>query len=312
MSDAAEGWDHDLVPLPDGRVTEVLTHGTATNGTLVWHGGTPSGLVPRPAHARVCDAFGLRYVVAGRPGYGLSTARPGRVMADIAEDLPRVLDHLGVDTFVTMGGSGGGPHALACAALLPGRCRAAAAVVSPAPIDADGLDYYAGMGPENVEEWKLAEQGREAVGPWLERTVAEWDDLSAAGFVDAFRGTLPPVDQELFTTEFGETFVAGLRKAVSTGVEGWLEDDLALVTPWGFDLGAITAPVSIWTGRLDRMIHYEHSVWLARAVPGADLHVYGRHGHLSFLMAHMPDVITDLLRKAGLSGPHRTPDGGGR
>lgn len=308
MSRVAESWEYDLVALPDGRVTEVLTYGTATAGTLVCHAGTPGGPVPRPSFARVCDELGLRFVMAGRPGYGRSSPRPGRVPADVAADTARVLDHLGVDTFVTLGGSGGGPHALACAALLPDRCEAAAAVVSPAPIDADGLDYYAGMGPENVEEWELAERGRELIEPWLKRAVAGWGDLGAADFVDSYRGALPPVDQELCTTEFGDTFVASLRKATSTGVEGWVEDDLALVAPWGFDLGAITVPVALWTGKLDRMIGYAHSVWLARAVPGADLHVIAGHGHLSVQQAYLPDIVADLLRKRRETSPCREPE----
>ncbi|MFG2584811.1 alpha/beta fold hydrolase [Streptomyces malaysiensis] len=292
----AEGWEYDLVPMPDGRVTEILTYGTGTAGTLLCHAGTPGGLVPRAPFAKVCDEFGLRYVMAGRPGYGKSSPRPGRVMADIAEDMACVLDHLGVETFLTMGGSGGGPHVLACAALLPERCEAAAALVSPAPIDADGLDYYAGMGPENVEEWKLAEQGRAAVEPWLKKTVAGWGEITAADFVAAYHGALPPVDRELCTTEYGDLMMSWLRKATSTGVEGWLEDDLALVTPWGFDLGSITTPVTIWTGKLDQMVSYEHCVWLARAIPGADLHVIAEHGHLSVQHVYLPDIVEDLLR----------------
>ncbi|WP_419999962.1 alpha/beta fold hydrolase [Streptomyces boninensis] len=293
----ADGWTYDLVPQPDGRQTEILTYGTGTAGTLLNHSGTPGGLVPRKPFADVCDAHGLRYVMAARPGYGKSSPRPGRVMADIADDIAQVLDHLGVDTFLSMGASGGGGNVLGCAALLPDRCRAAAAIVSPAPIDAAGLDYYAGMGPENVEEWKLAEQGRAAVEPWLVKTVAKWGDITAADFVDQYRGALPPVDQELCTTEFGEIFMASLKKAVSTGIEGWLEDDLALVTPWGYDLGAITVPVTVWTGKLDLMVSYEHSVWLARAIPGADLHVIADHGHLSVQQAYLPDIVADLLRK---------------
>ncbi|RDD85279.1 alpha/beta fold hydrolase [Streptomyces parvulus] len=292
-----DGWEYDLVPMTAGRVTEVLTYGSGTEGTLLVHGGTPGGAVPRKPFAKVCDDFGLRYVMAGRPGYGRSSSRPGRVMADIAEDISRVLDHLGIDTFISMGGSGGGGNVLACAALLPDRCRAAACVVSPAPIDAEGLDFYAGMGVENVEEWQLAERGRDVVGPWLESTVAEWGDISAERFVETYRGALPLVDQEIFTTDFGEAFISSLRKATSTGVEGWLEDDIALVTPWGFDLGAITTPVTVWAGKLDQMVSYEHSVWLARAIPGADLHVIAGHGHLSVQQAYLPDIVTDLLRK---------------
>ncbi|MFF2852556.1 alpha/beta fold hydrolase [Streptomyces sp. NPDC058001] len=297
MSTLTDGWEYDLVPQPDGRLTEIITYGIGTKGTLLVHAGTPGGITPRKPFADVCDEFGLRYVMAARPGYGQSSPRPGRVMADIADDIAGVMDHLGVDTFISMGGSGGGGNVLGCAALLPERCEAAAALVSPAPIDAADLDYYAGMGPENVEEWRLAEQGRAAVEPWLKKTVAGWGEITAEDFVATYRGSLPPVDQELCTTEFGDIFMASLRKATSTGVEGWLEDDLALVTPWGFDLGSITTPVTIWTGKLDLLVSYEHSVWLARAIPGADLHVIAEHGHLSVQHVYLRDVVRDLLRK---------------
>jgi pimeloyl-ACP methyl ester carboxylesterase len=294
----SEDWTYDLVPMPDGRRTEILSYGRGAQGTLVFHAGTPGGLVPKRQFAEVCDDLNLRYVMAARPGYGESSPRPGRVIADVAEDVARVLDHLDIDTFVSMGCSGGGPNVLACAALLPGRCTAAAAVVSPAPIDADGLDYYAGMGADNLEEWKLAEQGRAVVEPWLERAVAGWGEISSDAFAATYESVLPPVDVATLGTEFGETFEASLEKATSTGIEGWLEDDLAMVTPWGFDLGAITTPVTVWTGKLDQFVSYEHSVWLARAVPGADLHVIAGHGHLSVQHTYLTDIGEDLLRRS--------------
>lgn len=302
MMQMSETWEYDLVPMPDGRVTEILTYGRGTAGTLVFHAGTPGGLVPRKQFADVCDMFDLRYVMAGRPGYGRSSPRPGRRIADIAEDVACVLDHVGVDTFISMGCSGGGPNVLACAALLPGRCIAAAAVVSPAPIDADGLDYYAGMGAANVEEWQLAEKGQAAIEPWLVQTVAGWGEISMDGFINSYEKLFPPADVAVCTTEFGKTFARSLKKATSTGVEGWLEDDLSLVAPWGFDLGAITTPVAVWTGKLDRFVSYEHSIWLARAIPGADLHVLAGHGHLSVQHEHLIDVVGDLLRKSS-TGP---------
>lgn len=299
-----ETWAYEIVPLPDGRQAEALTYGRGRAGTdrartLVFHSGTPGGLVPRSYLAEVCDRFDLQLVHVGRPGYGLSSPRPGRVAADVAEDIAAVLDHLGVETFVTMGCSGGGPHAIACAALLPERCLAAAPVVSPAPIDAQGLDYYVGMAPSNVEEWKLAEQGREAVGPWLEQSAVGLKQNDVEEFASQYADGFPPMDLALVRTGFGEIFEASTKKALSTGVEGWLEDDLMLVAPWGFELGAITTPVTVWAGRQDRMVSSAHSVWLADAIPGADLHVLGEHGHLSVQVAALPDIVEDLLRRAG-------------
>jgi pimeloyl-ACP methyl ester carboxylesterase len=247
---------------------------------------------------RLCDDLGLRYLSAGRPGYGESSPRPGRIIADIAQDLAVVLDHHGVDSFISMGCSGGGPNVLACAALLPERCTAAAPVVSPAPIDAEGLDYYAGMGAENVEEWQLAEKGRDAVEPWLQKTVADWGEFNVDTFVESNRGCFPPPDIAVCTTEFGEAVTASFRKATSTGVEGWLEDDLAMVSPWGFDLGEITTPVSVWAGKQDQFVSYRHSVWIAAAIPTADLHVLADHGHLSVQEAMLGEIVGDLLRKS--------------
>lgn len=291
-------WEFQLIPLPDGRTAEVLTYGSGADGTLVFHSGTPGGLAPRDYFAEVCDRYGLRFVMVGRPGYGLSSPRPGRVAADVAEDVAAVLDHLGIDTFISMGCSGGGCHTLACAALLPGRCLASAAVVSPAPIDADHLDYYAGMGEENAEEWHLAEQGRDAVEPWLVRAAADMRDKPIGNFADQYGGSFPPVDIATMETGFGTTMHASMQKAISTGVEGWLEDDIVLVTPWGFDLGSITTPVAVWAGKQDRMVSSDHSVWIARAIPGADLHVLADHGHLSVQVAALDDIVADLIAKS--------------
>lgn len=296
------GWTSAQVGLPGGRLAEVLSYGADRDGTLVLHLGTPGGIVPREDLGRLCDAHGLRLIQVARPGYGASSPQPGRVIADVAADLAAILDHLGVDTFITLGGSGGGPHAIACAALLPDRCRAAAAFVSPAPIDADGLDYYAGMGEANVEEWKLAEQGREVIGPWLQDTAAALGGQDLDAFADQYATAFAPVDLEFLRAQPGDTFAVSLDKAISTGIEGWLADDIALVSPWGFDLGAISAPVSLWTGKLDRMVSYRHSLWLAEAIPGSDLHVLGEHGHMSIQGAALPLMVQDLLRRSSERG----------
>jgi pimeloyl-ACP methyl ester carboxylesterase len=300
MTSAAseEGWSFQLVTAADGRAIEVLTYGTGEEGALVFHHGSPGGLAPRYFFADVCDRFGLRFVMIGRPGYGLSDPRPGRVAASIPEDVARVLDELGIDTFVSVGCSGGGPHVLACAALLPERCLAAACVVGPAPIDADGLDYYEGMAPENREEWLLAEQGRDAVAPWLERVSASLRGQSIDVYRDQYGSGVPDVDARTLAGGYGAVMQASVQKAISTGMEGWLEDDVALVTPWGFDPRSITTPVAVWAGRQDTMVSWEHSAWIARAIPGADLHVLADHGHLSIQVGALTDIVEDLLAKS--------------
>ena len=130
--------------------------GPADGLPLVLHEGTPVGLVLYPPTVQAARIRGLRVILAARPGYEGSTPRPGRRVVDVAGDTAAVLDELGADTFVTAGWSGGGPHALACAAALPGRCLAAASVAGVAPYQAEGLDWLAGMGPENIAEFGAA------------------------------------------------------------------------------------------------------------------------------------------------------------
>jgi pimeloyl-ACP methyl ester carboxylesterase len=127
----------------DGRVIEFLAAGPADGLPLVLHEGTPCGLVLYPPTVRAAAIRGLRVVLAARPGYEGSTPRPGRSVVDVARDTAAVLDELGAATFVTLGWSGGGPHALACAAALPGRCLAAGSIAGVAPFTADGLDWAA-------------------------------------------------------------------------------------------------------------------------------------------------------------------------
>ena len=141
------------VSRPDGRNIDFLVASSPDGLPLVLHEGTPIGLVLYPKTVQAARIRGLRVILAARPGYEGSTPRPGRRVVDVAEDTAAVLDELGTDTFVTVGWSGGGPHALACAAALPGRCLAAASIAGVAPYAAKGLDWLAGMGPENVAEF---------------------------------------------------------------------------------------------------------------------------------------------------------------
>src|SRR5262249_13188221 len=146
-------------------------------------------------------------------------------------------------------------------------CKAAAVVVSPAPRDAEDLDYYAGMAPSNYEEWALADQGEDAVRPWLEKHGAILRERTVEAFMELFDDALPAVDKEVLGHESAERFAAGLAKGLENGIEGWFEDDMALVNPWGFDLTAVTTPVSFWSGRQDVLISPDHTVWMAQRLP---------------------------------------------
>src|SRR5215510_9653306 len=134
-----------------GREVEAVVTGAADGIPLVFHHGTPGAATELAQLQDPALACGLRTVVLSRPGYAGSTPRPGRSVADVVDDVVAVLDELGDERFLTLGWSGGGPHALACAALLPDRCAAAATLAGVAPYAAEGLRWLDGMGPENIE-----------------------------------------------------------------------------------------------------------------------------------------------------------------
>ena len=162
----------EFVQLADGRKLEYLIEGPADGIPLVFHHGTPGAAVRFAPLAEAAERHGLRLVSPGRPGYGASTPQPGRSIGDVAADVSSLLDAIGADRFLSIGLSGGGPHSLACAALLADRCIAAATLAGVGPANADGLDFVAGMGEENVAEFGAAFKGRAALEPLIEGSRA--------------------------------------------------------------------------------------------------------------------------------------------
>ena len=288
-----------IIELADGRSLEYFVDGPADGTPLVLHSGTPSAALIHEPMAREVARHGLRLVVYGRPGYAGSTPQPGRAVASAVEDVAAILDELGAEEFYAVGWSGGGPHALACAALLPGRCLAAATVAGVAPYDAGGLDWAAGMGPENIEEFGAAAAGTEPLTEFLDAQVPGLAGVGGEQVAEAFGELVTDVDKAALTGERADYMAEGLRGSVSTGIAGWLDDDLAFVRDWGFSLDAITTPVSIWQGAEDRMVPFAHGRWLAENVPGAVAHLDPAEGHLSLMFAHFDEIITELVARGG-------------
>jgi pimeloyl-ACP methyl ester carboxylesterase len=256
--------------------------------------GTPGCRLGRHPDEDAVRELGIRLITYDRPGYGASTRHRGRRVVDCVSDVAAIADALGIETFAVTGGSGGGPHALAVAARLPDRVLRARCVVGVAPFDSDGLDFYAGMDPQNVKEFGLAEQGEAVLHPELERMAAAdleriavdpskvlSDDWELA---DADRAVLrdPRVQAVM-----GES----MREAFRNGVWGWVDDDLAFLQPWGFDVAEIRVPVEVRYGAQDVLVPAAHGAWLARHVPGAQVVVEHEAGHLAD-----PETTLMLLR----------------
>jgi len=266
----------------------------------VVHGGTPSGLVVDTNLAAAAADRGLRFVLTARPGYEGSTPRPGRRVRDVAADVAGVLDALGAGAFVSIGMSGGGPHSLACAALLPGRCLAAASVAGAGPYLADGLDFLAGMGPENVTEFGLAVRGAEALTPYLEKEAVTLRQVTGDQVAAALGGLISAADAGVLTGDFAAELAASLRASVREGIAGWRDDDLAFTADWGFSLDTLDGRAAIWQGDQDRMVPYAHGQWLAAHIPRARVHLEPGAGHVTMTVTAIDRILDDLLDLAGL------------
>jgi pimeloyl-ACP methyl ester carboxylesterase len=291
------------LPLAAGRSLDVDVSGPNGGTPLVVHHGTPGERSQYPPFAEAAAARGLRYVSASRPGYGGSTRQPGRAVADCAADTAAVLDHLGAGGCYTVGISGGGPHALACAALLPERVLACATVAGIAPFGAEGLDFLAGMGRENHEELGAALTGPAALEAYLEREAPTLARVTGEELATALGDLVSAVDAAALTGDYADFLAERLHRAVAGGIWGWFDDDMALTRPWGFDLKGIGVPVAVWQGGQDRMVPFAHGRWLAAHLPDATAMLLPGEGHLSIAVARFGEIVDELLASAPDADP---------
>jgi pimeloyl-ACP methyl ester carboxylesterase len=282
-----------------GRRLDVELSGPQDGQALLFHTGTPSAGLLFDELVDAGAARGLRHVAYSRPGYAGSDRHEGRSVADCVVDVCTIVDELGIERFFTVGASGGGPHALACAALLPERTIAAATIASVAPRFAEGLDWLDGMGEENVEELTAATAGGERLREYLEQHGPTLASASGSDLHDELGDLLADVDRRVLTGAFAEHLADSTRRALVRGIWGWFDDDLAFIDDWGFDLGAITRPVTIWQGAEDRFVPFTHGRWLAGHVAGAQAQLRAEHGHLSLVIGSYGEVLDGLLASAG-------------
>jgi pimeloyl-ACP methyl ester carboxylesterase len=283
------------VQAPDGRQLEVVTAGPEDGRCYLFHSGTPSAAGAYPPLVAELTKRNLRLVTFSRPGYAASSAMAGRAVGDVATDVQAILDALKIGRFFCAGQSGGGPHALACAALLPDRVIATATLAGVAPWPAEGLDWLNGMGQENLDEFGASMKGHDALEAYLTPEADTMRAVKPADVAAAFGDLVSDVDKAALSGGYAEYMAVGLSRAVSTGIAGWRDDDIAFVTPWGFDLPSISTPVAVWQGAQDRMVPLAHGAWLATHIPGAESHLLPNEGHLSLALNKIGDVLDGLL-----------------
>ena len=297
--DAVSGYQEINLPLADGRNLEVFVGGAADGIPLVYHNGTPSSGRPYGPFLDLAEERGLRMVTYSRAGYSTSTRNAGRSIVDVVADVATVLDSLGASRFYTIGWSGGGPHALACAAMLAERVVAAASIAGVAPYPAEGLDWMGKMGAENQLEFGAAIKSADELQGFLEQAGSWVATATADDVATGFGDLVSAVDISSLTGDFADWMALGLRESVSHGIWGWFDDDLAFVKPWGFDIATIERPVAIWQGGQDRMVPFSHGTWLAQHVGSATPHLLPDEGHLSLAVATMGSILDELVASGG-------------
>jgi pimeloyl-ACP methyl ester carboxylesterase len=286
------------VTAPDGRTLAVEEAGDPAGRPVLVHHGTPNSRHIFAPVAADAAARGLRLIAYDRPGYGGSTPQPSRAVADCAADVRAICAGLGISRLAMWGISGGGPHLLACAALLPGLVTAAASLASLAPSDADGLDWFDGMGQDNADDFKLHQTDSEAARAKLETEREETMAASGEDLAGLLKTLLTPVDAAALTGEFAEYLAWTGREGLAPGSQGWWDDGEAFGRPWGFELSAIEVPVLLMHGRQDQFVPFGHGRWLAERIPGVEARLLDDDGHLTLLTDRIGEVHAWLAERS--------------
>ena len=299
-----EGVTTQTLRTKDGRLLCYAQWGDPAGFPVFSLHGTPGCRLNRYPDNEALAAIGARLVTYDRPGYGRSDRHPGRKVVDCVGDIATIADALGIERFAVTGGSGGGPHSLAVAARLADRVTIARCVVGVAPVDAAGLDWTAGMDAENVKEFGWALAGEATLYEELTRAAASMvakvavDPSKVLGdewqLAEADRATLRnPLVMQVMREAVPECVV--------NGPWGWVDDDLAFTTDWGFDLDEIKVPVEVHYGSQDVLVPAAHGAWLAANLPGAKVVVNDDQGHMN-----TPEHALELLRTLVYDGTHQS------
>ena len=269
-----------------------MTNNVESDKAILFHHGTPGDCTAWSTW--VAGIKDVKAIAASRPGYGLSDRRRGRTVAADIEDQSQLLDHFGIKQFVSIGWSGGGPHALNMTR--DARNIGAITLAGVGEWGNKDLDFLNGMGPENHDEFGAALAGEKSIEEWMKKNSPGLKTVTGSQLISAMGGLIGKADKDALTPEVADEEANVFRRALSVSYYGWLDDDLAFVQSFGFELNKIDKPVLIWQGDDDFMVPREHSNWLAKHIPGSKLNFVPGHGHISLVQSYRSEIITQALK----------------
>ncbi len=286
--------EQNFLTLSDGRKVELLVAGKPQTHAVIFHHGTPGGSTTWETWLTEVEAQGGFAISYSRPGYGQSDRHEGRTVIDNAADIEEILKHFAISKIVSIGWSGGGPHCLADTTLF--QSVAAISIAGVGPFGASDLDFLEGMGEENHDEFGEAVRGPAAIEDWMKRNSLTLGGVVADDVIEAFGGLIGDADKKALNNGAAEGIAKSYRQSLETGYYGWMDDDLAFVEPWGFDLASISKPVELWQGNDDFMVPHAHGYWLEKNIPTAKLNFVPGEGHISLGESQRSAIIANALK----------------
>ena len=273
----------------DGRELEILDNGITSDKAIIFHHGTPHHASAWSSWLEDAANRGIRGLSYSRAGYGTSDRNFGRSVLSNNSDISLLLDGKNISSFVAIGWSGGGPHALANT--FDHRNVGAITLAGVGEFGASDLNFLEGMGPENHDEFGAALKGEAEIDSWMNANAGSMKNVTGAEIKEAFGGLIGDADKAVIEGDFADQMAATMRSGLAVSFDGWIDDDLAFVRPWGFNLREISKPVFIWQGDDDFMVPHAHSKWLAEHIPGSQLKFVPGHGHISLVEKYRAEIL---------------------
>ena len=281
----------------DGREVEILDNGINSERAIIFHHGTPGHASAWSSWLEEAALSGVRAISYSRAGYGTSDRNPGRSVISINNDIAQILDAKNISKFVSIGWSGGGPHALANT--FEPRNVGAISLAGVGAFGAADLDFLEGMGPENHDEFGAALKGEAVITQWMNENAVPMKQVMGNDIREAFGGLIGDADKAVLEGVVADDMAATMRNGLAVSFDGWIDDDLVFVKPWGFDLAAITKPVILWQGDDDFMVPHAHSYWLEKHIPTSRLSFIPGHGHISLGEKYKSEILKQALELLG-------------
>jgi pimeloyl-ACP methyl ester carboxylesterase len=295
MTEDGLAYEDGRLTLRDGRELAWRWWGDREGTPVLRLQGTPASRLSRNPDPTIQRDLGVSYLMADRPGYGGSTRKPGRGVADITDDLVALLDDQGLDRVPVMGTSGGGPHALAIAARHPERISAVTVVVGAALLAPDEVDRLVGV---NAEGYAAALKGWQALYDYL--VPVRLRLLSDEGMQGVLHDA-PPTDRAIMESPSWQRISrANLAETLRQGAEGWADESLVLNMHWDFDPRDVKPSVTWWHSEDDKNAPLSAARRVAAQLPHVDLRTWRGEGHFASLV-HDKEIVQELIGRAGAS-----------